>query len=152
MLSEIHVALLLNTEHSPVPPKLVLSFDPWNYSGYESCHPFLLILLLLMASFKFQCYIVRLLTKLGLFELSRLFGWVDAVQRGQTSFFVLVLHKLFFLFCSVFQVATWKGWAGMTWHLVWTESIFLIKLLVELRSSILDRISGASYVVLFCAI
>lgn len=52
----------------------VLSLDQWNCSGYESCHPFLLIFVVVFALFKFQCYIVRLLTKLGLFDSSCLFS------------------------------------------------------------------------------
>lgn len=74
----------------------VLSLDQWNCSGYESCHPFLLIFVVVFALFKFQCYIVRLLTKLGLSDSSCLFSGADTAQRGQISFFVLVLHQLIF--------------------------------------------------------
>jgi len=59
-LLEIRVALLLNTEHSPVPPTFVLSFDPWNYFGYESCHPFLTDFVVVITFFRFQCYVVQL--------------------------------------------------------------------------------------------
>lgn len=73
---------------------------------------FLLIFVVVFALFKFQCYIVRLLTKLGLPDSSCLFSGADTVQRGQISFFVLVLHQLIFFILLSLSSGDMKRFRG----------------------------------------